>query len=123
MKQQLDFPKAVHFNQSDHSLKNMRCVILRGDIETTADRLICEQTFIHKLKTHSKGVNQDLSFFSPLLSPVMTTFNFYVCQQHRSLTSKTELRFFIFAFTANTPLRKDTGVFENIGRFIIILLD
>ena len=59
------FPVAVHFNQPDHSLKNLRCVILRGDFKTTADRLICEQTFIHKPNTHSKGVNQDLSFLSP----------------------------------------------------------
>ena len=59
------FPVAVHFNQPDHSHNNLRCVILRGDFKTTADRLICEQMFIHKLKTHSKGVNQDLSFLSP----------------------------------------------------------
>ena len=25
------FPVAVHFNQPDHSLSNLRCVILRGD--------------------------------------------------------------------------------------------
>ena len=31
---------AVHFNQPDHSLKNLRCVILIGDFKTTADRLI-----------------------------------------------------------------------------------
>ena len=59
------FPVVVHFNQPDHSLKNLRCIILRGDFKATADRLIREQTFIHKLKTHSKGVNQDLSFLSP----------------------------------------------------------
>ena len=59
------FPVAVHFNQPDHSLKNLRCVILRGDFKTTKDRLICEQTLIHKLKTHSDDVDQDLSFPSP----------------------------------------------------------
>ena len=58
-------PVAVYFNQPDHSLKNLRCVILRGDFKTTADRLICEQTLIHKLKTQSKGVDHDLSFLSP----------------------------------------------------------
>ena len=46
------FPVAVHFNQPDHSLKNLSCVILRGDFKTTEDRLICQQTFIHKFKTH-----------------------------------------------------------------------
>ena len=30
---------------------------------------------------------------------------------------------FLFAFTAGTPLRRDTGVFESFGRFIIVLLD
>ena len=59
------FPVAVHFNQPDNSLKNLRCVILRGGFKTIADRLICEQAFIHKLKTHSKGIDQDLSFLSP----------------------------------------------------------
>ena len=59
------FPVAVHFNQPDHSPKNLRCVIIRGDFKTTADRIICEQMLIHKFKTHSKGVNQDLSFLSP----------------------------------------------------------
>ena len=58
-------PVAVHFNQLVNSFRNLRCVILRGDFKTTADRLICEQTFMHKLKAHSKGVNQDLSFLSP----------------------------------------------------------
>ena len=61
----MDFPVAVHFNQPDHSLNNVGCVILRDDFNTTTDRLICEQTLIHKLKTHLKGVNQDLSFLSP----------------------------------------------------------
>ena len=34
------------------------------DFNTTADRIICEQMLIHKFKTHSKGVIQDLSFLS-----------------------------------------------------------
>ena len=72
------FPVAVHFNQPDNSLINLRCVFLRGDFKTTADRLICEQTLIHKLKTHSKGANQDLSFLSP---------NSYFHQRCRPLTS------------------------------------
>ena len=59
------FQVAVHFNQPDHSLKNIRCVTHRSNFKTTADRLICEQIFIHKLKTHSKGLNQDLSFLLP----------------------------------------------------------
>ena len=57
------FPVAVHFNLPDHSLKNLRCVIQRGDFKTTADRLIYEQTLIHKFKTHSK----DLPFLSPYI--------------------------------------------------------
>ena len=44
------FPVACHFNRPDHSLRNLRCVVLIGDLKMTADRLICEQTFIHKLK-------------------------------------------------------------------------
>ena len=49
------FPVAVHFNQPNHSPKNLRCVILSCDFKTTADRLICEQTFIHKLKRCQSG--------------------------------------------------------------------
>ena len=70
------FPVAVYFNQPDHSLKNLRYVDLRGDFKTTADRLICEQTLIHKLKTHSKGVNQDLSFLSPFRRCFTCVYNF-----------------------------------------------
>ena len=70
------FPVAVHFNQPDH--RNLRCVILRGYLTMTADTLICEQTFIHKFKTQSKGIDQDLSFISP---------NSYFHQCCRPLTS------------------------------------
>ena len=114
------FPVAVHFNLPDHSLNNLRCVILRGDFKTTADRHICEQTSIYKLKTHSRSIT---SIAEWLLSPVLSSSNFYVSQQHRSLTSKTKLRFFLFAITDSTPLRKDTGVFKRYGHFIIVLLD
>ena len=31
--------------------------------------------------------------------------------------------FIYMAFTVSTPMRKDTGVFESFGRFIILLLD
>ena len=47
-------PVAVLFNQPDHSLENLWCFILWGYFSTTADRLICSQTF-----------NQYLSFLSP----------------------------------------------------------
>ena len=57
------FQVAVHFNQPDHSLNDLRCAILRGDFKTTAHELICEQTFIHKLKEHSKGLNQIYHFY------------------------------------------------------------
>ena len=55
-------PMAVHFNKPDHSLKNLKCVIFRGDFKTTANNLICQQTLIHKHNAQSKGLNQDLSF-------------------------------------------------------------
>ena len=50
--------------------------------------------------------------------------NHYYYYYYPSLTSKTELCFFIFAFTACTPLKKDTGVLESFGRFYFrVLLD
>ena len=36
---------------------------------------------------------------------------------------KQQPTFFLFAFTASTPLWKETGMFESLGRFIIVLLD
>ena len=70
------FPVAVHFNQPDHSHRNWRCVILRGYFKTTADRIIYEQTLIHKFKAHSKGANQDLSCLSPFDSQRVSYFLF-----------------------------------------------
>ena len=94
------FPVAVHFNQPDHLLKNLRCVILRGDFKTTADRLICEQTLIHKLKTHSKGVNQDLSFLSPYsyfnkrCRPLFSTSNNNTEVLHKKLSDVFSIRIY-----------------------------
>ena len=69
------------------AVKNLRCVILRGDFKTTADRLICEQMFMHKLKTVKRCKSRSIIAIAvQLLSPVVTTFSFYVCQQHRILT-------------------------------------
>ena len=74
------FSVAVHLNQTDHSHKNLRCIILRGDIKTTANRLIYEQTFIRKLEAHWKCVDQDLSFLSPYRY-------FHMCWQRLAATS------------------------------------
>ena len=122
------FSVAVHFNQTDHSHKNLRCIILRGDIKTTANRLIYEQTFIRKLEAHWKCVDQDLSFLSPYSY-------FHMCWQHLAATSDNYTEVWrqkqsevlcvcvCVRIYASTPLLKDTGVFEVIGCFIIVLLD
>ena len=56
---------ARHFNKPDHSICDLECVILKGDFSNSKDRLIEEQTLIHKLKTDTHGLNWDLDFLTP----------------------------------------------------------
>ena len=93
----------------------IRDVILRGDFKSTADRLICEQTLIHKFNRHIKVVSQDLSQNS----------NCHMCWQHLTFMSDNNTEvwrqklsdvFLIFAITVSTPSRNDTGVFEGFDR-------
>ena len=60
-------PVAKHFNNPDHSICDLECVILKGDFSNNSDRLIEEQTPIRKLKTDTHGLNQDLDFLAPYM--------------------------------------------------------
>ena len=58
-------PVARHFNQPDHSICDLECVILKGKFSNNTDRLIEEQTLIRKLKIDTHGLDQDLDFLTP----------------------------------------------------------
>ena len=58
------FPVAVHYNQADHSINDLSCVILSGNFTTTADRQLYEQKLIQRFDTYKCGLNRDLGFLS-----------------------------------------------------------
>ena len=55
-------PVAVHYNQADHSFNGISCVILNGNLTTTADRQLYEQKLIQRLDTYKCGLNRDFCF-------------------------------------------------------------
>ena len=57
-------PVAVHYNQTDHSINDLSCVILSGNFTTTADRQLYEQKLIQRFDTYKCGLNRDLGFLS-----------------------------------------------------------
>ena len=57
-------PVAVHYNQADHSINDLSCVILSGNFTTTADRQLYEQKLIQRFDTYKCGLNRDLGFLS-----------------------------------------------------------
>ena len=64
------FPVVVHYKKTNHLLKNLSCFILNGDLKTIAYRLICEQAFIHQMKTLKRFTPGSSHFFRiALLSP------------------------------------------------------
>ena len=56
-------PVAVHYNQADHSINDLSCVILSGNF-TTADIQLYEQKLIQRFETYKCGLNRDLGFLS-----------------------------------------------------------
>ena len=57
-------PVAVLYNQADHSINDLSCVILNGNFTTTADRQLYYQKIIPKFNTYKRGLNRDLGFLS-----------------------------------------------------------
>ena len=49
------FSLAEHFNRTNHSLMNPKCIILKGNFLTTADRLIC----VHSNKGNDSNSNDN----------------------------------------------------------------
>ena len=57
-------PVAKHYDQAKHFINSPSCVILDGNITTTADRQFYEQKLIHKFETYKCGLNRDMGFLS-----------------------------------------------------------
>ena len=54
------FPVAEHFNLPNHSLLNLKCVLLASNFRSDSERKISEIQFILRFKTHINGLNKDL---------------------------------------------------------------
>ena len=57
-------PVAVHYNQADHSINDLSCVILNGNFTTVADRQLYEQKLTPKFDIGKFDLNLDLDFLS-----------------------------------------------------------
>ena len=57
-------PVVVHYNQADHSINDLSCVILNGNFTTPADRQLYEQKLIQRFDFNKCGLNRDLGFLS-----------------------------------------------------------
>ena len=51
-KRSCDFTKDIEIHSESNMWSYIYIYIYIGNFKTTADRLICEQTLIHKFKTH-----------------------------------------------------------------------
>ena len=58
-------PVARHVNKPDHSICDFECAMLNGDFSNKTDKLMEELTLISKLKTYTRGLDQDLDFLTP----------------------------------------------------------
>ena len=58
------FPVAVHYNQADHFINDLPCVILNGNFTTTADRQLHQQKLIQRFDSNKCGLNRDFGFLS-----------------------------------------------------------
>ena len=54
------FPVAEHFGLTNHSLRNLKCVLLGSNFQSPRHRKRTELDFILKLNTHTEGLNRDL---------------------------------------------------------------
>ena len=118
-------PVAKHFSKPDHSISDLECVILKGDFSNSTHRLIDEQTLIHKLKTDTHGLIQDLHFLTPY-----TYFHKWCTSPstHTPLTLDLHMRTVATLTSLNNvplltsldvlPLMKTAGVVEYSGHCI-----
>ena len=112
--------------------------MLRGDFKTagrqTHNYYFFNYMVINQLKRQSKVLNQDLSpcshfhqswQFMTCMSEqhrVMMFKNCFVsistCRQYTTEKGRRSVQKLWSLFTANTPLRKDAGVFKSFGRYL-----
>ena len=60
----INFHVSQHFNEHDHNLSNLRCILIDFNYSSLSKRLASESKWILKLNTHNKGLNKDLGLLS-----------------------------------------------------------
>ena len=67
----VNYPVSKHFNsQPNHSLSNLRCILLSANYPSVTQRLKSESKWVLKLSTHTRGLNKDLGILSDFPSVV-----------------------------------------------------
>ena len=98
-------------------------IIPIGDFKTTADRLICEQTFIHKLIIQLNVLVKIYHFSNRTFTfNLVDHFCFFDYQQLTGLTSITKIRLFLLTFNVSKIVRNDTGFFKSYVRLCFGIL-
>ena len=66
-----NYPVSKHFNcESNHSLSNLRCILIGSNYPSVTHRLKSESKWIIKLSTHTHGLNRDMGILSDFPSVI-----------------------------------------------------
>ena len=57
------YPIAMHFNEQSHTIKDLRCIIIRNHVPNMDNNKLIEQKNHIKLNTHITGLNKDRDFY------------------------------------------------------------
>ena len=61
----VNYPVPKHFsNNLNHSLSNLRCILLNSNYKSVTERLKSESKWMLKLSTHTHGLNKDLGILA-----------------------------------------------------------
>ena len=89
-------------------------VLIKVDLKYITLSRLC-----YYLSESTRGTNAMTMFFSPYIYILLSTLNFYVKQQHRSLASKNELRFLY----SHLPTVHHRGRTQECSKALVVLLD
>ena len=56
------YPVAMHFNEQSHTIKDIRCIIIKNHVPNMDNRKLIEQITIIKFNTHITGLNKDRDY-------------------------------------------------------------
>ncbi|KAJ8023802.1 hypothetical protein HOLleu_36345 [Holothuria leucospilota] len=67
----ISYPVSKHFSsEPNHSLSNLRCILLGSNYPSVTQRLKSESKWVIKLSTHTRGLNKDLGILSDFPSVI-----------------------------------------------------